>query len=143
VGLVVSFASYMDETAAAADLILPDHTPLESWGDQQPQVGVHGLMQPTVNPLFDTKHTGDVLMSLASRVGGAAAGRFQWPDYQAYLKDAWQATQSEFAPREDFQEFWRAAVSRGGVWRDVGTQAVTINRAVSGVYFEGATGPGQ
>jgi len=136
VGLVVSFASYMDETAAAADLILPDHTPLESWGDQEPEIGVRGLMQPTINPLFDTKHTGDVLMSLASRVGGSAAGRFQWPDYQAYLKDAWQAAHREFAPRNDFEEFWRAAVSRGGVWRDIGTQTVTINRAVSGVDFE-------
>src|SRR5438552_2515070 len=33
----VSFASYMDETAAACDLILPDHHPLEQWGDSRPR----------------------------------------------------------------------------------------------------------
>src|SRR5881396_959034 len=36
----VSFASYMDETAAACDLILPDHHPLEQWGDSRPRAGV-------------------------------------------------------------------------------------------------------
>ncbi|MEE8191568.1 MAG: molybdopterin-dependent oxidoreductase [Gemmatimonadales bacterium] len=136
VGLVVSFASYMDETAAAADLILPDHTPLESWGDLQPEVGVHGLMQPAIDPLFDTRHTGEVLMSLAGRIGGVVAGRFQWPDYQAYLRDAWRDVHRDFAPREDFEDFWRAALSRGGAWRAVGTRAVTLNRAVSGVDFD-------
>jgi molybdopterin-containing oxidoreductase family iron-sulfur binding subunit len=139
VGLVVSFASYMNETTAAADLILPDHTPLESWGDQQPEIGVHGLMQPTISPLFDTRHTGDVLITVASNIGGAVAGRFQWVDYQGYLRDEWQAVHSDFAPREDFEDFWRSAVQRGGVWRDVGTQSVTLNRAVSGVDFDEPT----
>jgi molybdopterin-containing oxidoreductase family iron-sulfur binding subunit len=136
VGFVVAFASHMDETAAAADLILPDHTPLESWGDHVSEVGVRSLLQPTINPIFDTKHTGDVLLSLASRVGGAVAGRFQWPDYETYLQDAWRSVRDEFAPGQDFDEFWRAAVSRGGAWRDVGTQTVTLNPAVSGVVFD-------
>ncbi len=139
VGLVVSFASFMDETAAAADLILPEHTPLESWNDHQPQVGVHTLMQPTINPLFDTKATGDVLISVAARIGDLEAARFQWPDYPSYLRDAWRAVQREFAPGEGFESFWRSALSRGGVWRDVATLPVTLNRAVAGVDFEEAT----
>ena len=65
VGMVVSFSSFPDETAARAHLILPDHTPLESWGDHHTEAGVYGLMQPTINPLFDTKQTGDALISLA------------------------------------------------------------------------------
>ncbi|MGI9591818.1 MAG: molybdopterin-dependent oxidoreductase, partial [Myxococcota bacterium] len=36
VGFVVSFASLPDETSDRADLILPEHTPLESWGDAAP-----------------------------------------------------------------------------------------------------------
>ena len=32
----ISFSSYPDETAAAADLVLPDNHALESWGDAQP-----------------------------------------------------------------------------------------------------------
>jgi len=136
VGLVVSFASYMDETAARADLILPDHTPLESWGDHVPEVGVHTLMQPTSNPLFDGKHTGEVSFSLAARIGGNMGAQFLWPDYRSYLRDAWRPLQREFASRENFDDFWHAAVSRGGVWRDVGTQPVTLNRAVAGVEFD-------
>jgi anaerobic selenocysteine-containing dehydrogenase/Fe-S-cluster-containing dehydrogenase component len=139
VDMVVSFASYMDETAARARLILPDHTPLESWGDHEPEVGVRTLMQPTLNPLFDTKSTGDVLLSLAARLGGDVAAALNWPDYHAYLRDAWQEVRREFAPGSDFEEFWRAALSTGGVWRQVGNQTVTLNRAVAGVDFDEPT----
>src|SRR5205807_3662587 len=50
VGYKVSFSSYMDETAAACDLILPDHHPLEQWGDSRPRAGVIALQQPVVQP---------------------------------------------------------------------------------------------
>src|SRR6266581_2240581 len=40
VGYKVSFASHMDETAAAADLILPDLHPLEQWNDSRPRAGI-------------------------------------------------------------------------------------------------------
>ena len=46
VDFVVSFASLPDETSERAHLILPDHTPLESWGDAAPQPGVRSLVQP-------------------------------------------------------------------------------------------------
>ena len=38
--LIVSLSSFMDETTAMADLILPSHTYLESWGDDFPEPGV-------------------------------------------------------------------------------------------------------
>jgi molybdopterin-containing oxidoreductase family iron-sulfur binding subunit len=136
VGLVVSFASYMDETAARADLILPDHTPLESWGDHVPEVGVRTLMQPTVDPLFDTKHTGDVLLSLATALGDDMAAAFAWPDFHAYLQEAWTAVRAQHAPATAFEEFWRAALKRGGVWSEAPAQAATLNPAVGGVDFE-------
>ncbi|UCC72482.1 MAG: 4Fe-4S dicluster domain-containing protein [Gemmatimonadota bacterium] len=139
VDLVVSFASFIDETAAHADLILPDHTPLEGWGDHEPELGVRTLIQPTMNPIFETKATGDVLLSVAARLGGDVASLLNWPDYSSYLRDAWRAVQGEFAPGAGFEEFWRAALSRGGVWRQVGTQAVTLNRAVAGVNFDEPT----
>ncbi|UCG23730.1 MAG: nitrate reductase, partial [Chloroflexota bacterium] len=111
----------------------------ESWGDHVPEVGVRSLLQPTINPLFDTKHTGDVLLSLASRIGGAVAGRFQWPDYATYLRDSWLTVRSQFEPGQEFERFWRESVSRGGAWRNVGTQAVTLNPAVSRVTFDAPT----
>ena len=36
---IVSFGSFIDETSAQADLILPDHAPLESWLDSIPESG--------------------------------------------------------------------------------------------------------
>ncbi len=134
VALVVSFASFMDETTARADLILPDHTPLESWGDHVPEVGVRSLMQPTINPLFDTKGTGDVLIATAAGLGDAAS-TLAWSDYGDYLRDTWRAVQQDVAPGQPFDDFWRAAVSRGGFWRDVGSQSVTLNQAVANVSF--------
>src|SRR5690606_13500081 len=43
VPLVASFSSYLDETSAHAQLLLPDHHFLESWGDYQPRTGVSAL----------------------------------------------------------------------------------------------------
>ena len=48
VDLVVSFATLKDETSERADLVLPDHSPLESWGDAEPRAGVRSLLQPTI-----------------------------------------------------------------------------------------------
>ena len=61
---VVSFSSYMDETAMHADLILPNHCYLERYEDVPVTAGmarpVIGLARPIVEPLFDTMHVGDV-----------------------------------------------------------------------------------
>ncbi|MFQ5513151.1 MAG: 4Fe-4S dicluster domain-containing protein [Myxococcota bacterium] len=69
----VSFSSAIDETTALADLVLPDHTPYESWGDAEPVRGVRRLQQPTVRPLRDTRALGDVLVDVAARLDKADA----------------------------------------------------------------------
>lgn len=52
--LIVSLSSFMDETTALADVILPSHTYLESWGDDFPEPGVGfpvgAVSQPVVSP---------------------------------------------------------------------------------------------
>jgi molybdopterin-containing oxidoreductase family iron-sulfur binding subunit len=135
VGLVVAFASYMDETAARADLILPDHTPLERWGDQEPEEGVHNLLQPTIRPIFDTKATPDALLSIAARVGGDVARALPWSDYRTYLREAWREIGREHAPGRPFEEFWQESLSRGGVWREVATRPVTLSTTVTNYDF--------
>jgi len=76
----VSFSSWMDETTQFADLVLPDHHFLESWGDFEPRPGVAGLMQPTRIPLYDTRSTGDVLLGGEGRMEGAT--RDHWAGIQ-------------------------------------------------------------
>jgi anaerobic selenocysteine-containing dehydrogenase len=88
---VVSFSPFVDETAEWADLILPDHTYLESWGYQVPSPGadrpVVSSQQPVVRPLYDTLAVADVLLGLAARLGGKPAGALHWQDEASYLEE--------------------------------------------------------
>lgn len=77
VPFVVSFATSADETSERADLVLPDHSTLESWGDASPRAGVRSLVQPAVAPLYDTQATEDVLLGVARTLGAnVPAGSF-------------------------------------------------------------------
>lgn len=91
VPFVVSFSPFVDETAVWADLILPDHTYLESWGYQVPSPGadrpVVSSQQPVVRPLYDTLATSNVLLELAARLGGKPAEVLHWKDEASYLED--------------------------------------------------------
>ena len=91
--LIVSLSSFMDETTAMADLILPSHTYLESWGDDFPEPGVGfragAISQPVVSPLYDTRDTGDTLLAVAAAVnpdGGLTAATTE-----EYLREQWRA----------------------------------------------------
>jgi menaquinone reductase, molybdopterin-binding-like subunit len=89
--LVVSFSSYMDETAAQADLILPNHIYLERYEDVPFARGfpkpIFGLTQPVIEPLYDTRHIGDVIIQLAKETGGTVAEAFPWENYQGCLEE--------------------------------------------------------
>ena len=87
---IVSFASFMDESAQYADLVLPEPTFLERWQDDYIEglgfPGV-GLRQPVVEPLHNTMHTGDFLIQVAKQIGGLVATAFPWEDYKQVLQD--------------------------------------------------------
>ena len=63
-----------DETATACDLLLPIHHALESWDDLRPRAGVGRLMQPVMQPVFDSQATAT---SCSRR--RAEGGRERWP----------------------------------------------------------------
>ena len=69
VPFIVSFGSFIDETSALADLILPDHSFLESWVDAAPESGsakaVATKFGPVMRPLYDTRSTPDVLLEVS------------------------------------------------------------------------------
>lgn len=73
VPLKVAFASHLDETASLADLILPDHTPLEQWAELEPLAGVRSLVQPAMSPVFDTRQTAEVLVAIAQQAARPVA----------------------------------------------------------------------
>ena len=121
---IVSFSSFMDDTTAQADLILPGHTYLESWGDDVPDPGpgyeMVTIQQPTVNPFFRTRAFGDVLINLANRLGGDVASALPWSSFKEAVRDS--ARELHTLGRGnlqagDFETFWNGLLQRG-VWYD-------------------------
>ena len=102
VPLVVATSPYPDETTARADLILPSHTPLESWGDHRPAAGPGGLMQPVMRPLYDSRHFGDILLETGRAALAATADAQTDPpgapalpdgDFYELLRETWRRLQ--------------------------------------------------
>jgi len=89
--LVVSFSSYLGETAELADFILPSPIYLEQYEDRPIAAGyplpIVNLTRPVVEPLFNTRTVGDVVIELARSLGGTVAAAFPWEDYQSCLKE--------------------------------------------------------
>ncbi len=61
---VIYIGNMPNETAAFADWILPSNFYFENWGDYEPWSGTVSLMQPVMQPLFDTKSAGDIFLLL-------------------------------------------------------------------------------
>jgi len=65
---IASFGSFLDETSILADLILPDHSFLESWTEALPESGaveaVASVAPPVMRPLHQTRATPDVLLEV-------------------------------------------------------------------------------
>ena len=121
---IVSFSSFMDETTALADLILPDRVFLEGWGDDVPEPGpgyeVIGMQQPVVNPLsdLDPRSFGDILLSMAQEMG--QEGELPFANTEAALKACVEGlfatgrgTSSHAASAD---ELWNLMLRQGGWW---------------------------
>lgn len=91
IGTLVSFSSYLDETAAQADLILPNHMALERVDDVEGIPGVpyayYAVSAPVLKPAKDTKATGDVIIELAGKIGGSVPAALPWKSYEAFLQE--------------------------------------------------------
>ncbi len=87
---IASFSSFMDETAHQADLILPNHIFLERYEDvpTPPGFAVPSifLAKPVIEPVFNTKHSGDAIIKIAKTLGGSIGESFPWTCYENCLK---------------------------------------------------------
>ncbi len=84
VAFKVSFTNVPDETTELADLVLPDHHSLESWGDAEPTANTLHLQQPAMEPVFNTRATADVLIAVA-KMDTALASKYTMTDYRSWL----------------------------------------------------------
>ena len=120
---IVSFSPYLDDSSQFADLILPDHTPLERWQDDPVFLNngfsVLGIRQPAVEPLYQTKSTGDVLLLLTKSLGGEIQKAFPWNDYKEFmlygLKGVFDARRGDTFGLQ-FDEAWTRLLEKGGWW---------------------------
>ncbi len=148
--LVVSFSPFIDDTSALADLILPDRSPLEDWGDDIPEPApgyqVVGFQQPVVNPLYeiDPRSFPDVLLDMAQELGRDAD--LPWDNYRAMLREAADylfENRSGSIEASSADEFWTALLRRGGWW-DVDGHGPVDGGPESGLLrrvLDGASGP--
>jgi menaquinone reductase, molybdopterin-binding-like subunit len=90
VPFIVSVDSFIDDTSAHADLILPDHTFLESWMESVPESGaldpVRSVTPPAMRPLYDTRSTPDVLLDVSRRLAQPHDPPLPWQTFEALLQ---------------------------------------------------------
>jgi anaerobic selenocysteine-containing dehydrogenase len=122
VPFIASFGSFIDETSNLADLILPDHSFLESWIDDVPESGttqsVVSVAPPAMRPLHDTRALPDVLLDLAHRLGGQTSQALPGKNYEEMLQMAVAplARHPGSINAKDGDEFWNKIQEQGGWW---------------------------
>jgi anaerobic selenocysteine-containing dehydrogenase len=138
---VASFGSFIDETSVLADLILPDHSPLESWLDDVPTSGslhaVVSVASPVMAPLHNTRSMPDVLLEVAQQIGGDVAKALPWKTYDEAVKASFAELYKEYGSTsaKDADEFWSKAQERGGWWSaDEKPAAVTAKYTAAPSY---------
>ena len=83
--------SYMTETTALADIVLPTANSLESWGlDSSPALDLIpfvALQQPIVSPFAKSIPISDICIELAQRIGGDLRRHFKFNSTEEYIKN--------------------------------------------------------
>jgi len=125
---VVCFSTFLDETAQAADLVLPAPFYLETWNDAYTPMGVPFPVYSLGAPLFrfkniKSRNPGDVLLQVARKLGGdVAAGVKGWKKFEDVIKFRVKGLVGKgkvgpAAAPGDFKKFWKALV-QNGFWAD-------------------------
>jgi anaerobic selenocysteine-containing dehydrogenase len=111
---IVSFGSFLDETSILSDLILPDHSFLESFAEAAPESGslvaVLGVAPPVMKPLHDTRATPDVLLDISRQLTKPLD--LPWQTFEEMLT----ATMMKFPGSSPDADAWTEAQEKGGWW---------------------------
>ena len=141
---VVVFTPFLDETAELADFVMPTSVFLESWQCATTPAtvpfGTLGIGSPVVDPLYDTRHPGEIVLELGRRSDPGSAAFSSWPSYEAFirfrlegltvagqgsvfkgsLEEAWVGFLEDrgwrFMEHTDFETLWSDLVLHGGWW---------------------------
>ena len=109
----VAVTPFYDETAALADLVLPDTTFLESWdieaGVSANQVAEYAIRQPALQPMGEARDVKDVLCELGALMGIALPVR----SGAKYVEEACKLT-----PEIKAKARGLPGMKKAGVWSD-------------------------
>ncbi|WP_316843294.1 TAT-variant-translocated molybdopterin oxidoreductase [Pedobacter psychrodurus] len=78
----ISFSDRADETATLCDAIAINHNYLESWGDANAYEGYYSIVQPTINPVFNSRQAEESLLTWADA---------PVKDYYQFVRSNWEA----------------------------------------------------
>jgi anaerobic selenocysteine-containing dehydrogenase len=148
VPFIVSFSPFLDESSAMADLILPDHSYLERWQDDQVThlagFTCFSLARPAATPLHQTRNTADVLLQIAKTLDGTISESLPWNTFEVLLQEGTRGLfeagrgyvvsfhaeeslrkilerQGYWVPEfKNYDEFWNALLKRGVWWDPTG-----------------------
>ena len=89
--LVVNFTPFRDETSYYSDIVLPDCVYLEKMEDIANPPGIpyplYAVSPPVLDPLYDTRNCGDILIQLAKGIGGTVSESFPWEGFNDCIKE--------------------------------------------------------
>ena len=112
---IVSFGPFIDDTSILADLILPDHSFLESWVEGTPESGasvaIASVAPPVMRPLRQTRAMPDVLLDVSRRLHTPLTTALPWKTFDAMLQAAFASL-----PASASGDAWTAAQTHGGWW---------------------------
>lgn len=121
VPLVVSTSAFLDESAALADLVLPDALFLQRWDavvDQHHSgFSLVSVGEPVMKPLEDVRDTADVILAIAAGLGGAVASALPWSSSREVIELACRglfAAERGYVVSNELEEAFRRILERQG-----------------------------
>jgi len=117
VSLKVSFADRADETAAFCDVIAINQNYLESWGDASVYEGYYTIVQPTINPIFNSRQAEQSLLIWSNN---------PVVEYYQYVRNNWEKNVLPL-----FGKSWNDVLQSGVVYAAVPKPAGTYTFSMS------------
>ncbi len=146
----VALAQYLDETAKAADLVLPLDSAMEDWATVVPEYmaapeGAYSdtyaqmsFRQPLMEKLYaDTRSAGDIVLALLKQRKANDYKDFE--DFYAYVRGAVLKNKVALggSAKDDDEMFWNATLAKGIVPLKGAANKVSAKASVSGLSLPG------
>jgi molybdopterin-containing oxidoreductase family iron-sulfur binding subunit len=119
----VGLSDLMNETMRECDIILPLSHPLESWGDVQPRKDIRALIQPVLEPLYQTHSEGDILSQLMQDSS-------ELPAHQSFQKHLFQNWANIYG-----NQFTEGFLDRGFHQETCSQEKLTLNVAATAEFL--------